>query len=173
MSKKKLVEIYMGSDSDLKVMKKTAEYLEDLNIDFNIYVLSAHRTTDKAFEMVKSAEKRGVEVIIAGAGKAAHLPGVLAAKTNIPVIGVPMKTSDLGGRDSLHSIVQMPTGIPVATVAIGKTGAKNAAVLAAKILSIKYDDIKKRVNKYMKDMKENVLKINDKLQKVGYKNYKK
>jgi len=171
MGEKKLVEIYMGSDSDLKVMSLTAEYLKKFDIDFNMYILSAHRTTDAALEKIKSAKDRGVEAVIAGAGKAAHLPGVLAAKTTIPVIGVPMKTSDLGGRDSLYSIVQMPTGVPVATVAIGKTGARNAAVLAAKMLSIKHEDIKKNVKKFMKKMEEEGLKKNKKLQELGYKNY--
>ncbi len=171
MSKKPLVDIYMGSDSDLKTMSLTAEYLEKFDIDYNMYILSAHRTTDEALKTVKSSEERGVDIIIAGAGKAAHLPGVLASKTSIPVIGVPMKTSDLGGRDSLYSIVQMPTGIPVATVAIGKTGAKNSAVLAAKILSIKYESVKEKVEEYMENMAENVLKKNKRLQEKGYKNY--
>ena len=171
MSKKPLVDIYMGSDSDLKTMSLTAEYLEKFDIDYNMYILSAHRTTDEALKTVKSSEERGVDIIIAGAGKAAHLPGVLASKTSIPVIGVPMKTSDLGGRDSLYSIVQMPTGIPVATVAIGKTGAKNSAVLAAKILSIKYKSVKEKVEEYMENMAENVLKKNKRLQEKGYKNY--
>jgi len=171
MSKKPLVDIYMGSDSDLKTMSLTAEYLDKFDIDYNMYILSAHRTTDEALKTVKSSEKRGVDIIIAGAGKAAHLPGVLASKTSIPVIGVPMKTSDLGGRDSLYSIVQMPTGIPVATVAIGKTGAKNSAVLAAKILSIKYESVKVKVEEYMENMAENVLKKNKRLQEKGYKNY--
>ena len=171
MSKKPLVDIYMGSDSDLKTMSLTAEYLDKFDIDYNMYILSAHRTTDEALKTVKSSEKRGVDIIIAGAGKAAHLPGVLASKTSIPVIGVPMKTSDLGGRDSLYSIVQMPTGIPVATVAIGKTGAKNSAVLAAKILSIKYESVKEKVEEYMENMAENVLKKNKRLQEKGYKNY--
>ena len=171
MSKKPLVDIYMGSDSDLKTMSLTAEYLDKFDIDYNMYILSAHRTTDEALKTVKSSEERGVDIIIAGAGKAAHLPGVLASKTSIPVIGVPMKTSDLGGRDSLYSIVQMPTGIPVATVAIGKTGAKNSAVLAAKILSIKYESVKEKVEEYMENMAENVLKKNKRLQEKGYKNY--
>ena len=168
---KKLVEIYMGSDSDLKVVSKTAELLESFDIEFNIYILSAHRTTDEALEKIKSAKTRGVEVIIAAAGKAAHLPGVLASATTLPVIGIPMKTSDLGGVDSLYSIVQMPTGIPVATVAIGETGAKNAAILAAKILSIKHEDIEKKVVDYMNKMRSNVLEKNEKLQKFGYKAY--
>ncbi len=167
----KVVEIYMGSDSDLSVMKETADLLKKLRVGFNIYILSAHRTTEEALGMVRSAEKRGVKVIIAGAGKAAHLPGVLAAATPLPVIGVPMKTSDLGGVDSLYSIVQMPTGIPVATVAIGKTGAKNAAVLAAKILALGDQDIRTALDEYMASLKNDVLNKNNLLQEIGYEEY--
>lgn len=166
-----LVSIVMGSDSDLKVMSECAKMLEKFEIEYEIQVLSAHRCTEEALQFVEDAEKNGCEVVIAAAGKAAHLPGVLAADTNLPVIGVPMKTSDLGGVDSLYSIVQMPTGIPVATVAIGTTGAKNAAVLALKILGIKYPKYRETIKNYRKEMKEEVLEKNKKLQKIGYEEY--
>jgi 5-(carboxyamino)imidazole ribonucleotide mutase len=166
-----LVSIVMGSDSDLKVMAECAAMLEKFEIDFEIKVLSAHRCTEEALQFVVDAEEKGSEVVIAAAGKAAHLPGVMASHTNLPVIGVPMKTSDLGGVDSLYSIVQMPTGIPVATVAIGSTGAKNAAVLALKILGIKYPEYREKVKQYRKDMKNEVLSKNSKLEELGYKGY--
>ncbi len=166
-----LVSIIMGSDSDLKVMSECAKLLESFDISYEINVYSAHRCTEEALGYVEDAEKRGIEVIIGAAGKAAHLPGVLASHTNLPVIGVPMKTSDLGGVDSLYSIVQMPTGIPVATVAIGATGAKNAAILALKILGIKYDKYKEKIETYREDMKNDTLEKNSKLQKLGYKKY--
>ena len=165
------VEIFMGSDSDLKSMAKCAEILDGFGIAYNMYILSAHRTTEEALERVATAVERGVKVIIAGAGKAAHLPGVLASKTTLPVIGIPMKTSDLGGVDSLYSIVQMPTGIPVATVAIGDTGAKNAALLAVRILSVSDTALRTKMEEYQKTMKEEVLAKNERLQKEGYKAY--
>ena len=127
------VAIVMGSDSDMPIMKKAAEFLDQMGIDFEMTIISAHREPDIFFEWAKGATDRGVIVIIAGAGKAAHLPGMCAAIFPMPVIGIPMKTSDLGGVDSLYSIVQMPTGIPVATVAIN--GAANAGILAAKMLA--------------------------------------
>ena len=126
------VAIVMGSDSDLPVMSKAADFLEEMGIDYEMTIISAHREPDIFFEWAKGAEERGVKVIIAGAGKAAHLPGMCAALFPMPVIGIPMKTSDLGGVDSLYSIVQMPSGIPVATVAIN--GGQNAGILAAKII---------------------------------------
>ena len=125
------VAIVMGSDSDMPIMKKAAEFLDQMGIDFEMTIISAHREPDIFFEWAKGAKDRGVKVIIAGAGKAAHLPGMCAALFPMPVIGIPMKTSDLGGVDSLYSIVQMPSGIPVATVAIN--GGLNAGILAAKI----------------------------------------
>ena len=128
------VGIVMGSDSDLPIMAKAADILDKLGITYEMNVISAHREPDEFFEYAKSAEERGIKVIIAGAGKAAHLPGMCAALFPMPVIGIPMKTSDLGGVDSLYSIVQMPTGIPVATVAIN--GGANAGILAAKILAV-------------------------------------
>ncbi|MBN2726125.1 5-(carboxyamino)imidazole ribonucleotide mutase [Candidatus Mcinerneyibacteriota bacterium] len=165
------VEIFMGSDSDLKSMAKCAEVLDDFGISYNMYILSAHRTTEEALERVATAVERGVRVIIAGAGKAAHLPGVLASKTTLPVIGIPMKTSDLGGVDSLYSIVQMPSGIPVATVAIGDTGAKNAALLAVRILSVSDKELRGKMEDYQRKMRDDVLAKNERLQKEGYKNY--
>ncbi|BDU50879.1 5-(carboxyamino)imidazole ribonucleotide mutase [Haliovirga abyssi] len=166
-----LVSIVMGSDSDLEVMSETAKLLEKFDISYEMKIYSAHRCTEEALNYVKEAEKNGVKIIIGAAGKAAHLPGVLAAHTNLPVIGVPMQTSDLGGVDSLYSIVQMPTGIPVATVAIGKTGAKNAAVLALKMLGIKYDKYRKIIKDYREEMRKEVLEKNRRLEEKGYKNY--
>jgi 5-(carboxyamino)imidazole ribonucleotide mutase len=129
-----LVGIVMGSESDREVMQPASTELEERRIPFEVNVLSAHRTPDKVAEYARGAQARGLKVIIAGAGKAAALPGVIAAYTNLPVIGVPIKTSDLGGLDSLLSIVQMPSGVPVACVAIN--GARNAAILTAKILDV-------------------------------------
>jgi len=134
------VSIVMGSDSDMPVMAQAADFLEEMGIDFEMTIISAHREPDIFFDYAKTAEERGVKVIIAGAGKAAHLPGMCAALFPMPVIGIPMKTSDLGGVDSLYSIVQMPSGIPVATVAIN--GGKNAGILAAKILAASEPDTK-------------------------------
>ena len=128
------VSIVMGSDSDMPVMAQAAEVLEELGIDFEMRIISAHRDPEKFFEYAKNAEAKGTKIIIAGAGKAAHLPGMCAAVFPMPVIGIPMKTSDLGGVDSLYSIVQMPSGIPVATVAID--GGKNAALLAAEMIAL-------------------------------------
>lgn len=163
------VGILMGSDSDLSIMKEAAEILESFEIPYEISIISAHRTPEKAFEYAKTAEERGIEVIIAGAGGAAHLPGVIAALTFVPVIGVPIKSQTLNGLDSLLSIVQMPAGIPVATVAINN--AKNAALLAIHILSIKYPEIKEKLKAYREKIKEDVIKKNEKLQKLGYKEY--
>lgn len=137
------VGIVMGSDSDMKVMSQAADFLKDMGIDFEIRIISAHREPEVFFEWAKNAQNRGIKVIIAGAGKAAHLPGMCAALFLLPVIGVPMKTSDLGGVDSLYSIVQMPSGIPCATVAIN--GGKNAGILAAKILAVSDDTIRKNL----------------------------
>ena len=166
-----LVSIVMGSDSDLEVMSHCAKFLEKFDIPYEMNILSAHRCTEEALDCVVTAEESGVEVVIAAAGKAAHLPGVLASHTNLPVIGVPMKTSDLGGVDSLYSIVQMPTGIPVATVAIGATGAKNSAVLALKMLGIKHEKYRETTKAYREEMKQEVLAKNAELQKIGYAEY--
>ena len=163
------VGIIMGSDSDLSVMKQAAEILEEFGIDYEITIVSAHRTPDRMFEYAKSAEERGIEVIIAGAGGAAHLPGMVASITHLPVIGVPVKTSTLNGLDSLLSIVQMPGGVPVATVAINN--AKNAGILAASILGIKYPEIAKKVKEYKEKMKQEVLEKAKKLEEMGYREY--
>lgn len=148
------VAILMGSDSDLPVVRKSIEILKKFDIDFEVNVLSAHRTPDKASQYAKSAEKNGFEVIIAAAGKAAHLPGVIAAYTILPVIGLPIKSSTMDGLDSLLSIVQMPAGIPVATVAID--GAQNAGLLAVQILSVKYEFLKEKLTEYKKQMADEV-----------------
>ena len=163
------VAIVMGSDSDMPVMKKAAEFLEEMGIDFEMTIISAHREPDIFFDWAKGAEARGVKVIIAGAGKAAHLPGMCAALFPMPVIGIPMKTSDLGGVDSLYSIVQMPSGIPVATVAIN--GGLNAGILAAKMLATSDDALLAKLKDYSEEMKQSVVAKADKLDEVGYKNY--
>lgn len=161
--------IVMGSDSDMPVMAQAADVLEKLGVDFEITVISAHREPDIFFDYAKTAEARGVKVIIAGAGKAAHLPGMCAALFSMPVIGIPMKTSDLGGVDSLYSIVQMPSGIPVATVAIN--GGTNAGILAAKILSTSDEALLGRLKEYSENLKNDVVKKADKLDQIGYKEY--
>ena len=163
------VGIVMGSDSDMPIMAKAAEVLEQLGIDYEMTIISAHREPDVFFEYAKGAEARGFKVIIAGAGKAAHLPGMCAALFPMPVIGIPMKTSALGGVDSLYSIVQMPSGIPVATVAIN--GGANAGILAAKILATSDDEILERLKKYSEDLKDQVVEKDARLQEVGYKAY--
>jgi len=153
-----LVGIIMGSQSDWPIMKHASDTLTSLSIKHEKKVVSAHRTPDLLFDYAEEAHARGIEVIIAGAGGAAHLPGMTAAKTHIPVIGVPVKTKSLEGKDSLLSIVQMPAGIPVATVAIGKAGAINAGLLAASILSIKYPEINKSLVSFRKKQTRRVLK---------------
>lgn len=163
------VAIVMGSDSDMPIMKKAAEFLDQMGIDFEMTIISAHREPDIFFEWAKGAKDRGVKVIIAGAGKAAHLPGMCAALFPMPVIGIPMKTSDLGGVDSLYSIVQMPSGIPVATVAIN--GGLNAGILAAKILATSDDELLKKLQDYSEEMKQSVVAKAEKLDQVGYKDY--
>ena len=161
------VAIVMGSDSDMPVMSKAADFLEEMGIDFEMTIISAHREPDIFFEWAKGAEERGVKVIIAGAGKAAHLPGMCAALFPMPVIGIPMKTSDLGGVDSLYSIVQMPAGVPVASVAIN--GGQNAGILAAQILASSDAGLLQKLKDYRTTMKESVVKKADKLDQVGYK----
>ncbi len=165
------VGIVMGSDSDLAVMSKAADVLEEFGVEFEMTIISAHREPDVFFEYAKSAESKGFKVIIAGAGMAAHLPGMCAAIFPMPVIGVPMHTTSLGGRDSLYSIVQMPSGIPVATVAIN--GGANAGILAAKILATSDPDLLERLKAYSEKMKEQVEAKAKKLDEVGYKNYMK
>ncbi len=166
---KPLVGIIMGSDSDLPVMKDAAEVLKDFGVDYEITIVSAHRTPDRMFEYAKEAASRGIEVIIAGAGGAAHLPGMVASISHLPVIGVPIKTSSLNGLDSLLSIVQMPSGVPVATVAINN--AKNAGILAAQILGIKYPEIRERVIQFKERLKSEVEKKAKALESVGYDEY--
>ena len=163
------VGIVMGGDSDMPVMAQAAAVLEKLGVDVEMPIISAHREPDVFFQYAKSAEERGYKVIIAGAGKAAHLPGMCAALFPMPVIGIPMKTSDLGGVDSLYSIVQMPSGIPVATVAIN--GGTNAGILAAKILAASDEALLERLKKYSEDLKSDVVKKAEKLDEIGYKAY--
>ncbi|AWR97387.1 5-(carboxyamino)imidazole ribonucleotide mutase [Acidianus sulfidivorans JP7] len=150
-----LVGVIMGSKSDLEYMKDCIEILKEFNVSYEAKVVSAHRTPEFMVEYAKTAKSRGIEVIIAGAGGAAHLPGMTASLTTLPVIGVPIPSKNLNGLDSLLSIVQMPYGVPVATVAIG--GAKNAALLALRILSIKHKDIEEKLEKFMENMKNEVL----------------
>ena len=159
----------MGSDSDMPVMRKAAEMLERFGIEYEMTIISAHREPDVFFEYAKTAEAKGFKVIIAGAGMAAHLPGMCAAIFPMPVIGIPMKTSDLGGVDSLYSIVQMPSGIPVATVAIN--GGKNAGILAAKILATYDPELLAKLKAYSEEMKNEVVGKDEKLQKLGHKEY--
>jgi len=163
-----LVSIIMGSTSDLPVMEQAAKILEELEIPFEINALSAHRTPDQTAEFAQSAWSRGIRVIIAGAGGAAHLPGVMAAMTPCPVIGVPIKASiSIDGWDSILSILQMPPGIPVATV--GLDAARNAGILAAQILATGDEDILKKVNSFKSSLKEKVLKANEELKKVQFR----
>ena len=161
---KPIVSIVMGSDSDLPVMKETEKILSEFGIEYETRILSAHRTPHKAAEFAENAEGRGIEVIIAGAGGAAHLAGVIASMTVLPVIGVPLSNSPLGGVDSLYSIVQMPGGVPVATMAVGPSGARNAAILAAQILGVKNPEIRKKVRSYKSDLARKVIEKNEKLQ---------
>lgn len=161
--------IIMGSDSDLGVLSAAARTLEQFDIPFDIKVLSAHRTTDAALAFASSAEREGYGVIIAGAGAAAHLPGVLAAATPLPVVGVPVNATPLNGMDALLSIVQMPPGIPVATV--GVNNAKNAGLLAVQILSLADEGLRRKFTESRQKMREEVLAKNSKLEKVGYKRY--
>ena len=160
------VGIVMGSDSDMPVMAQAAEFLTEMGIDYEMRIISAHREPDVFFAWAKGAKERGYRVIIAGAGKAAHLPGMCAALFPLPVIGIPMKTSDLGGLDSLYSIVQMPSGIPCATVAIN--GGKNAGILAAKILAVSDPELLAKLEAYTEKMKNDVMKKDEKLQAEGY-----
>ena len=150
------VAIVMGSKSDIEIMSEAAKILAQFSIPFEKRVISAHRTPEKAYEYSKTAEEKGIKVIIAGAGKAAHLAGVLASLTTIPIIGVPIPTSDLGGLDSLLSTVQMPGGVPVATTAIGKAGAKNAALLAVAILALSDENMKGKLAHYREMMRDQV-----------------
>ena len=163
------VGIVMGSDSDMPVMAKAADILEELGVSYEMKIISAHREPDVFFEYAKTAEERWFKVIIAGAGMAAHLPGMCAAIFPMPVIGIPMHTTSLGGRDSLYSIVQMPSGIPVATVAIN--GGANAGLLAAKILATSDSSLLARLKDYAVKLKEQVMAKDAKLQETGYRGY--
>ncbi|MCM1182711.1 MAG: 5-(carboxyamino)imidazole ribonucleotide mutase [Roseburia sp.] len=165
------VGIVMGSDSDMPVMAKAADILEELGISYEMRIISAHREPEVFFEYARTAEEKGFKVIIAGAGMAAHLPGMCAAIFPMPVIGIPMHTASLGGRDSLYSIVQMPSGIPVATVAIN--GGANAGLLAAKILATSDSALLARLKEYSASLREQVETKDARLQECGYKEYMK
>ena len=166
---KPLVGIIMGSDSDLPVMSAAAAMCDEFGIDYEVTVVSAHRTPDRLVKYAKSAEKRGLRVIITGAGGAAHLPGMVASMTELPVIGVPVRGSNLEGMDSLLSIVQMPGGVPVATVAINN--AKNAGILAVQILGVKNDELREKIKNYKNEMSEEVEKKAEKLEEIKYSEY--
>lgn len=163
------VAIIMGSDSDLPIMKDAARFLEDMNINFEIKILSVHRCPDEAFTYAKSLKTKKVKVIIAGAGGAAHLPGIFAAIVPCPVIGIPIHSQTLNGLDSLYSIVQMPSGIPVATVAINS--AKNAAILACEIIGTANEEIYSKLCEFKTSLKETVMKKDEQLQNLGYEGY--
>jgi len=166
---KSLVGIIMGSDSDLAIMKDAAEVLESFGIKYELTIVSAHRTPQRMMRYAKTARERGIRVIIAGAGGAAHLPGMVASVTDLPVIGVPIKTKSLDGLDSLLSIAQMPNGVPVATVAIN--GAKNAGILACEILGAGNDAIAKKIARYKESMRKEVEKGASKLSSKGFRRY--
>ncbi len=163
------VGIIMGSDSDLEIMGKAADVLEELGVDYEMTIISAHRMPDIFYDYATSAEEKGIKVIIAGAGGAAHLPVMAAAIFPMPVVGVPIYTKSLGGVDSLYSIVQMPAGIPVATVAIN--GGLNAGLLAAKILATSDPELLEKLKAYKEGMKEKVVAKAERLEQVGHKNY--
>lgn len=158
-----LVGIIMGSDSDLPVMQQAADLLKEFGVPYEMTIVSAHRTPQRLFEYARTAEERGLEIIIAGAGGAAHLPGMVAAITPLPVIGVPVKATALEGLDSLLSIVQMPAGVPVATVAINN--AKNAGILAAQILGIKFPEIRRQIKEYKMQLEQVVLQKAEQIEK--------
>ena len=159
------VGILMGSDSDLPIMKKASDMLEELGIEYEMTIISAHRMPDIFVDYASKAQERGIKVLIAGAGGAAHLPGMCAALFDLPVIGIPIHTKSVGGVDSLYSIVQMPSGIPVATVAID--GATNAALLAAEMLAISDEELHQKLKDYRKKMKDGVVAKAEKLDKLG------
>jgi len=163
------VGIVMGSDSDLPVMKEAAASLESFEVSYEMTVASAHRVPEEVIHYAKKAEDEGLEVIIAGAGKAAHLPGVIAACTTLPVIGVPLKSSFGDGVDSLYSIVQMPSGVPVATVAVD--GAKNAGILAVQIMAVGDQKLREKLHHFKADMAEQVTQKGERLSEIGYREY--
>jgi 5-(carboxyamino)imidazole ribonucleotide mutase len=164
-----VIGIIMGSDSDLPTMKDAIAICEEFGVSCEVAIVSAHRTPERMFEYAKSAHERGIKVIIAGAGGAAHLPGMVASLTPLPVIGVPVASRNLQGVDSLYSIVQMPAGIPVATVAIGN--AKNAGLLAVQILATSQPELLTKVQQYRSSLKDSVLTKQSKLEQVGYQAY--
>jgi len=166
---KPIVAIIMGSDSDLVIMQDAAKVLDDFKIPYELTVVSAHRTPDRLYEYAKSAAQKGIKVIIAGAGGAAHAPGMVAALTSLPVIGVPIKTKTMEGLDSLLSIAQMPPGIPVATVSVN--GAKNAGILAAQIIGVSDKTVQKKVEQYKEILKDSVVEKAEKLERVKYQQY--
>lgn len=163
------VGIIMGSDSDLPVMQEAAAILSQLGVEYELTIVSAHRTPDRLVDYGKNAHLNGIGVVIAGAGGAAHLPGMIAAFTHLPVIGVPVKSSNMSGLDSLYSIVQMPPGVPVATVAIN--GARNAGILAAQIIGISNEEVAKSVIAFKESMNLEVLEKAEKVEEIGYQNY--
>ncbi len=167
-----LVSIIMGSDSDLPVMRQAADILKTFNIPFELTIVSAHRTPDRLFEFAKKAHQRGIKVVIAGAGGAAHLPGMVASLSPLPIIGVPIKSSNsIDGWDSMLSILQMPNGVPVATVALN--AAKNAGILAAQIIGSADEKVQQQITSYKKQLAQQVAQKYELLDKVGYEKYKK
>jgi 5-(carboxyamino)imidazole ribonucleotide mutase len=163
------VLIIMGSDSDLKVMSEAANFLDEVKVSYDLTVVSAHRTPDRMYDYAKKAKQKGYKIIIAGAGGAAHLPGMVASITSLPVIGVPVQSKTMSGTDSLYSIVQMPPGIPVATMAIN--GAKNAGIFAARILGINQQNIADNLEEFSNSMKRSVLDKASSLEQKGHQNY--
>ena len=164
-----IVSIIMGSDSDLPIMKDAAEILDKLGVTYECTIVSAHRTPERAYDLAKNAVNRGIKIIIAGAGGAAHLAGVVASMTHIPVIGVPIKSQTLNGIDSLYSTVQMPSGVPVATVGIN--GAKNAGILAAQIIALGDIQLRDKLIDYKKELARSVEEKANKLEEIGYEDY--
>jgi 5-(carboxyamino)imidazole ribonucleotide mutase len=162
----RVVGVVMGSDSDLPVLQRCLDLLDQFDVPYEVSVLSAHRTPERAHEYATTARLRGLKILVAAAGGAAHLAGVMASLTTIPVIGVPMPTASLGGADSLYSTVQMPAGIPVATVAIGEAGAANAALLAVEILALEDEDLLHRLQAYRAEMRRKVAEKNERLQEM-------
>ncbi|MFB0526846.1 MAG: 5-(carboxyamino)imidazole ribonucleotide mutase [bacterium] len=168
---KKVVGIVLGSDSDLSTMKESTKMLETFKVPYEMTISSAHRSPKRTLDYAKRAEKRGLKVLIVGAGGAAHLAGVIAAHTTLPVIGVPVDTGPLKGRDSLYSTVQMPKGVPVATMAIGKAGAVNAAIMAVEILALSNAKIRKELKKFKAELAKDVEKKGKRLERLGYQKY--
>ena len=165
------VGIILGSDSDLPKIKDCFRVFEEFGVSFDLIISSAHRTPEQTMQWVKSAEEKGIKIIIAAAGGAAHLPGVVASHTTMPVIGIPIESGISGGLDSILSILQMPSGIPVATMPTGKSGGTNAALFAMNILAIENESYKTKLLKYRKNMIEKITKTNDKIKSMGYGDY--